>query len=273
LSQLVDSVSNPQRFCAMHFCSPILESTLVEIARHAKTNSQTIAAVASVSKAIKKNPVLLNDGPGFVVNRLLTPLFDSANRILIGGSSLESIDSAWRKFGFMLGPYQMMDLIGLDIVYQAGKTQFAASPQDVFVTPLLPKMVKNRWLGMKARIGFYDYDGVDLRQVPSQPAPLNSHVTDLVAEYQTGNEQLEPKQISDRIFLSMLGEAEQLMEQGIASDPRDVDLCMIHGLRFPADKGGLLHWAGWLGEKEIGRLAEETKIELDSNDFRYARFA
>jgi 3-hydroxyacyl-CoA dehydrogenase len=126
IGKLAESMTSPERFCGLHFCHPVRERPLVEIVRGAKTGDETIAALVAYAKSIDKLPVVVADGPGFLVNRLLLPYLAEALELLMEGDSIEMIESAAVEFGMAKGPFRLMDEIGLDTTLQAGWSMAAA---------------------------------------------------------------------------------------------------------------------------------------------------
>ncbi len=265
LADLESSAGGPQRFVGFHFCSPIAQSRLVEVIRGSQTHNDSVAAIINVTRNFRKTPIVMNDGPGFIVNRLLSPYFEEAHRVIQGGNTLEEIDDAMREYGFPLGPFEMMDLIGNDVVYHAGKMRYVRNPESVFLSPLIPKVIKAEYLGHKNGIGYYDYSNFDLNSLPQQKAPANAAMVDLIDEYTTSTDKLDSETIQLRLTYAMLQEACAILDEGIVDDVRDIDLCLQLGLGYPANKGGLLFWSDW---KEIGAAVEQMKqfdkIEQDS---------
>ena len=285
LHQLATSVQDPTRFAALHFCSPVIESPLAEVGM-LQTSSlgpgsadATVAALVSLIGQLKKTAIVVKDSPGLIVNRLLQPLLDQALRLATNGLRPEQVDRACREFGWRLGPFQIMDLIGVDIVVQAGKASELLAPGRLLATPLLPRMVKHGWLGLKSGGGFYDTAGLAPR--PAHPveqlqqAQPNPQVEPLLAEYTAANSGtvgLDNPQIVEKLLLAMLVEAEDLLDAGIALDPRDVDLCLIQALGFPADRGGLLYWASQQESDWLSKTTADCQFTIRSADFSYTRW-
>ena len=158
ITRLAQELMHPERFCGIHFFNPVRVAKLVEIIRGAKTNDETVATAVEFAKRIGRTPVVVNDGPGFLVNRLLFPYLNEAIELMIDGASLHEIDQAAIDFGMPLGPFAVFDLIGIDTAFYAGRNFWLAFPERVSLSPVLPTLVKARALGQKSGRGFYSYE-------------------------------------------------------------------------------------------------------------------
>jgi len=251
ITGLAEGLSRPEQFCGIHFFNPVRRMKLVEIIRGVKTSDQTVATAVAYAKRLGKMPVVVNDGPGFLVNRLLFPYLNEALQMYCQGVPIAPIEKAATAFGMPMGPFALYDMVGLDTAVYAGLTMWESFPDRVPKSPLLPAMVKAGRLGRKSGKGFFSYEN---RKKTAQPDPTLEEVT---SQYRTVELELEHQQITDRLILPMLLEATRVLEAGIVRDVRDVDLGLIFGLGFPPFKGGLLHWADTLGAEEIiSRLAQ-----------------
>jgi 3-hydroxyacyl-CoA dehydrogenase/enoyl-CoA hydratase/3-hydroxybutyryl-CoA epimerase/3-hydroxyacyl-CoA dehydrogenase/enoyl-CoA hydratase/3-hydroxybutyryl-CoA epimerase/enoyl-CoA isomerase len=245
ISSLARVLQHPARFCGLHFCNPVRIMRLVEVIRGQQTSEETIATAVRHLKRIGKMPVVVQDGPGFLVNRLLAPYLNEALQLLCEGVSIEQLDEAAVKFGMPLGPVALYDLIGIDTAFYAGRTLWEAFPDRIAVTPVLPALMKAGRLGHKAGRGFYAYPhGFHLPE--PDPAAIR-----LVEPYVRRKHLHEPAEIIDRLLLPVLLEATRILDEGLVSDLRDVELGMLFGLGFPATRGGLLFWADTLGPATI----------------------
>ena len=160
VTELAASVSNPERFIGMHFFNPADRMELVEVIRGAQTSEETFQAVFELARAIGKDPIDVEEAPGFVVNRLLTPILNDAIQMLYEGvASAEDIDKAMRLgANHPMGPLELCDLVGLDVVLSVVDTLFDETRDPKYrACPLLRKMVRAGMLGRKTGRGFYEY--------------------------------------------------------------------------------------------------------------------
>jgi 3-hydroxyacyl-CoA dehydrogenase len=204
-----------------------------------------VAAAVAFAKRIGKMPVVVNDGPGFLVNRLLFPYMNEAIELLCDGASIKEIDRAATAFGMPMGPLTLYDLVGLDTATYAGMVMYRAFPDRVVASPLVPAMVKQGRLGQKSGRGFFNYQNKKGRP-EDDPA-----VVKLIAPYRRGERKFSRDELANRLFLPMLLEATRMLEDKIVRDVRDVDLGLIFGLGFPPFKGGLLYWADTIGAAKL----------------------
>lgn len=245
ITRLAEDLQRPECFCGMHFFNPVRRMKLVEVIRGAKTSDETIARAVAMAKRIGKMPVVVNDGPGFMVNRLLSPYMNEAIELLHDGISIEQIDRAAVSFGMPLGPIALYDMVGLDTAMYAGRTMYQAFPNRVAASPLVPALVKRGRLGQKAGKGFFNYEN------PKKLPEADPVIAKLLDDYTRRKLVLTDDQVQNRLIMPMLLEATRLLEEHVARDVRDIDLGLIYGLGFPATKGGLLYWADTLGAKRI----------------------
>jgi 3-hydroxyacyl-CoA dehydrogenase len=246
IGRLAEGFVDASRFCGMHFFHPVRHRPLVEIVRGAGTSDQTIAAAIAHVRRIGRMPIVVRDGPGFLVNRLLFPYLGEALELLREGVCAEAIEQAATEFGMALGPLRLMDEIGLDTTLQAGWVLAAAFPERIISSPLLVSMVKAGRLGQKAGAGFYIYDD-------SSPPIIDGKAIEEIASHwlDRGRPKSPQESLASRLVLPMLLEATRVLEEGAVCDARTIDLAVLFGLGFPADKGGLLWWADCLGPERI----------------------
>jgi 3-hydroxyacyl-CoA dehydrogenase/enoyl-CoA hydratase/3-hydroxybutyryl-CoA epimerase/3-hydroxyacyl-CoA dehydrogenase/enoyl-CoA hydratase/3-hydroxybutyryl-CoA epimerase/enoyl-CoA isomerase len=250
ISTLAAGLENPERFCGVHFFNPVRQMPLVEVIRGEKTSDATIATAVAYAKSLGKSPIVMNDGPGFLVNRLLLPYMNEAALLLCEGASIDEIERAAKKFGMPMGPFTLYDVVGLDVAVHAGRTMVEAYPDRVVPAVILEKMVERGRIGQKAGKGFFDYG-------PSKPGKPprgteSKEVAALIAECRTGPQRkLKSDELIDRLFLPMLLEATRALEDRLVRDVRDVDLALIYGIGFPPFRGGLFFWADEMGAAKI----------------------
>ncbi len=253
IDELASSLSHPERVLGIHFFNPVRKMPLVEIIRGTKTSDEAIATAFAYAKKIKKSPILVRSGPGFLVNRLLLPYMSEAVELLQDGIEPRIVDRAATRFGMPMGPIQLYDVVGLDVAAYAGKTMTAAFPDRVLQSPLVEDLVAAGRLGQKAGQGFYDYRNKKRR------AEVDPALSPFIAKYQKEGQTLnatESEEIQDRLILPMLLEATRVLDEGIVENPRDVDLGLILGIGFPPFRGGLLFWADTVGAGTILKKLE-----------------
>lgn len=227
------------RFCGLHFFNPIQRTKLAEIARHPDTSDQTLWAAHQIAKTIRKATIVVGDGPGLVVNRLLMALLNEAQSLLADGWTLDQIDSAAKDFGWRLGPFEILDVIGTQTAFDAGAQLSSLLPQAISAPPFLVPMVKAGRPGKSGGLGFYKYD----QEGNKQDDPSVYQSLDAYRKKTQRDENLTPEQAAGQMAFAMVRQASEILKSGQVQSARDLDLCTVLALGFPADKGGLLFWA------------------------------
>jgi 3-hydroxyacyl-CoA dehydrogenase len=215
------------------------------VIRGAKTSDETVATAVAFAKNIGKSPIVVNDGPGFLVNRLLLPYMNESLELISDGAAIKAIERAAKDFGMPMGPITLYDVIGLDTAFYAGRVMYDAFPERTGASPILAALVKAGRLGQKTGSGFFAYKDKSGRGTPDKAAD------DLIKTYVRKQEKFTQEQITARLFLPMVLEATRILEAKVVRDVRDVDLGLIFGVGFPPFKGGLLFWADTLGAAKI----------------------
>ena len=236
----------PEYFAGMHFFSPVHKMPLVEVIRGPKSSDETIATVFELSKKMGKMPVVVKDGPGFLVNRLLLPYMAEAAFLLTEGMSIEAVDKAYLKFGMPMGPFELMDSVGLDVGAKVLKIFAAAYPDRVEVSPIMEKLAANKSrLGQKTNLGFYKYDENGRKSEVDQ-----SVYTELGLSARTNP--YDAQECVERGVFAMINECCLALDADrIVETPHEVDLAMIMGTGFPPFRGGLLKYADSVGTKYV----------------------
>jgi len=231
LRSLEPHVANRARFAGVHFFSPVWLMQLVEIIRGKKTSPDTIDNLLNFTGIIRKRPIICNDNPGFIVNAVLFPYFMDALDFVEKGNPIEKVDEAFLKFGMPVGPIRLIDEVGIDVSYNVvvGKG---------IEQHTLKKVVQDGRLGLKkSGKGFFLKDGsVDPEVLP--------HIA-YQEKFEMTAEEMQAKVLEDMVRVG-----QDLLEKGIVEDPRMIDIGMIWGTGFPADRGGPLKWADLVGLSE-----------------------
>ncbi|HZZ71357.1 MAG TPA: 3-hydroxyacyl-CoA dehydrogenase NAD-binding domain-containing protein [Pirellulales bacterium] len=246
IRKLAEGLQQPDRFLGIHFFNPVRKMPLVEVIRGPQTSDETVATAVAYAKSLGKSPIVVHDGPGFLVNRLLFPYMNEALELIAEGAEISAIEKAAKQFGMPMGPITLYDVVGLDTAIYAGRVMWEAFPNRTMLSPIITNLVKQGRLGQKSGAGFFRYDDKQGRGRPDPELPkfLATYLRD---EKQT----FTLEQLTHRLFLPMLIEATRVLEEQLVRDVRDVDLGLIFGLGFPAFKGGLLFWADTVGAGQI----------------------
>jgi 3-hydroxyacyl-CoA dehydrogenase/enoyl-CoA hydratase/carnithine racemase len=250
ITQLAEGLERPDRFCGLHFFNPVRQMPLVEVIRGRQTSDGTIATAAAYARTLGKSPIVMNDGPGFLVNRLLMPYMNEAALLVCEGAGMQAIERAAKAFGMPMGPFTLYDVVGLDVAVHAGRTMAEAFPDRVVPAQIVQQLLDHGRLGQKVGMGFFDYAPAKGSRPPR--GSDSDEVAKLIEQCRTSAERkFAPEELTDRLFLPMLVEATRVLEDGIVSDVRDVDLALILGIGFPPFRGGLFFWADEIGAAKV----------------------
>ncbi|MGH7477422.1 MAG: 3-hydroxyacyl-CoA dehydrogenase NAD-binding domain-containing protein [Longimicrobiales bacterium] len=245
VTEMQQALERPGNFCGMHFFNPVHRMPLVEVVRGEHSDERALATVFALARRLEKTPLIVNDSPGFLVNRVLAPYLNEAGWLLAEGADVEAADRAMVEFGMPMGPFRLLDEVGLDVARHAGRTMHDAFGERLAPAPPLLALERTERLGRKNGRGFYRYDngkqqGVD-GSIYGELAPA------VPAERRT----FAPVTIQQRLLLAMINEAARVLEERVVSTAGDVDLGMITGTGFPPFRGGLLRYADTLGARTI----------------------
>ncbi len=253
ISRLATYWKNSGRFLGTHFFLPAERMPLVEVISHGQTKRDSLATAAAVISQLGKIPVVVNDGPGFLVNRLLCTYIVEAARLAASGVPLNWIDEAAVNFGMAMGPMTVIDEVGLDVAFKVADALYHGLGER-FAPPAV--MSKTRALGLtgkKTGVGIYMWDDKG-RRLHMNPR-LTSEVGLVVADGKVAPEKAQ--WIVERIILPMIDEASRCLEDKIVRKPREIDLAMVLGTGFPAFRGGPLRYADSLGITAVRSTLEK----------------
>jgi 3-hydroxyacyl-CoA dehydrogenase/enoyl-CoA hydratase/3-hydroxybutyryl-CoA epimerase/3-hydroxyacyl-CoA dehydrogenase/enoyl-CoA hydratase/3-hydroxybutyryl-CoA epimerase/enoyl-CoA isomerase len=245
IAKLAEGLGRPKRFCGLHFFNPIDKMELAEVIRGPQTSESTIARVVDYAHRLGKMPIVVNDGPGFLVNRLLSAYLNEGHELLCAGVPIQDIDRAAESFGMRTGPMKFYDFVGINTAFLAGLSMWEAFPDRIGLLPVIPNMFKKGRLGRKSGSGFYRYES------PDGPALPDPDVGQYIDPYIRERIEIGLEEIQNRIFLAVLLEATRVLESGIVQDVRDIDTGIVFGLGFPRYRGGILFWGDTLGPQRI----------------------
>ncbi|MDA9558080.1 3-hydroxyacyl-CoA dehydrogenase NAD-binding domain-containing protein, partial [Vibrio sp.] len=249
ISTLSKSLQDPTRFCGMHFFNPVHRMPLVEVIRSTYTTEETINTVVSLASKLGKSPIVVNDCPGFFVNRVLFPYFSAFCLLLHDGEDIKTIDKTMEEgFGWPMGPAYLLDVVGLDTAYHAQKVM-----EDGYPTRMLPlhnnpidNLFKSNLFGQKNSTGFYQYTE------DKKGKPIKSFDN---AIYQTLKLNVPTKKsnesiIIERMMIPMINEVLHCLQENIINSPEEADMALIYGLGFPPFKGGVCRYLDEIGLEE-----------------------
>lgn len=252
------ATSRPSDVVGLHFFSPANVMRLLEVVRGKETAPDVIATAMGLGRLIAKVPVLSRVCDGFIANRMMTPRMDAAQQLILHGPMPWDVDHAMEGYGFAMGPFAMLDLVGLDVIgWDAAKSSSST------VTEVLCEM--GRW-GQKRQGGFYDYDE---RRKPSPSAVSEKIVRDFQARSGKVQRAYTDEEIVERLLFPVVNEGARILEEGIALRASDIDVALVMGYGWPVHTGGPLFWADGVGLdrivnglKEMGETPANLLVEL-----------
>ena len=256
ITHLAEPLKRPENFCGMHFFNPVHRMPLVEVIRGEKTGDDAIARTVAYALAMGKKPVVVNDCPGFLVNRILLPYFGAFMGLVRRGVDFILIDKAMERFGWPMGPAYLSDVVGIDTGVHAGKVMAEGFPDRMkhdFKT-CHDVMYENERFGQKNGRGYYAYEQ-DKKGRPKKS--VDEAVAALLAPVTEGNESLDEEAIVDYMMVAMCLEAVRCLEDEIAASATEVDLSLLYGIGFPPFRGGALHYIDDYGIDRFVAKADE----------------
>jgi 3-hydroxyacyl-CoA dehydrogenase/enoyl-CoA hydratase/carnithine racemase len=247
ITEMASILVDPGRMIGLHFFNPAHRMQLLEIICAKKTCDQTVSTSVAFARAIKKIPIVVNDGPGFYISRQLAGLMGGAVYLMADGVDSTLIEEAMTDFGMPMGPATLSDLTGMDVNYKVSKTFEKRLGERYKVHPLTEAIYKTGCYGRKTGSGYFDYSS-------EKPIP-NPKVIKAVKKYLEENKIVPKKTSKQEIVDAMLAlginEAALMIEGGICDRPQDMDLAMIYGTGFPPYRGGVLRYADKWGLKNV----------------------
>ena len=253
VDEMASALEHPERFCGMHFFNPVHRMPLVEIIRGSASDDVSIATVYAFALQLGKVPVVVGDGPGFLVNRILGLYLSEAGFLLGDGASIRQIDAQAMQFGMPMGPLRLIDEVGIDVSAHAGAALHEGLGDRLTPSPALVALSKTERLGKKGGRGFYLYEKGRQQKIDE------SIYAELGAAVPNERRKLPDRDVRARLVVQMINEAARALEQGIVRTAAEVDLAMIMGTGFPPFRGGLLRFADSLHPKGVLYRARELE--------------
>ncbi|GAB1721785.1 MAG: hypothetical protein GDA65_07715 [Nitrospira sp. CR1.1] len=259
ISALGSAARRPGKVIGLHFFNPAYAMPLVEVIAGLGTDPQTVDDVVGFAESLRKQPVIVKECAGFLVNRLLSPYLNEAVWCLQGGDvSIKEIDQDLVSFGMPVGPCALLDTVGLDIALDVARILHRSYGPRMAPAPLLEAFVKAGRTGLKAGQGFYDYGGGGQGEADHNLERLRARVWQASGRHAMKWTRMRP-------LLAMVNEAVIALQEGIASS-RDIDLAMAAGTGFPGETIGPLHLADQLG---IDHVLQELEALKESEGIRF----
>lgn len=258
INLLAKSLKRPENFCGMHFFNPVHRMPLVEIIRGEHTSDETINRVVAYAAKMGKSPIVVNDCPGFFVNRVLFPYFGGFSMLLRDGADFTKIDKVMeRKFGWPMGPAYLLDVVGIDTAHHAQAVMADGFPERMGKQgrDAIDALFEADKYGQKNGNGFYSYT-IDKKKVSRRkPSPKRSYpvLADVCADKQDFDDQT----IIQRMMIPMINEVVLCLQEGIIATPQEADMALVYGLGFPPFRGGVFRYLDSVGIAEYVEMAKQ----------------
>ena len=254
---LAEALERPENFVGMHFFNPVSRMPLVEVIRGEKSSEEAISTTVALATKMGKVPVVVNDCPGFLVNRVLFPYFGAFDLLLKQGADFAHVDKVMEKFGWPMGPAYLIDVVGLDTGVHGAEVMAEGFPDRMKpdYKGAIELLYENKRLGQKNGVGFYKYE-MDKRGKPKKVADEATYEllkTTTDSEKQT----FEDQAIIDRTMLAFCNETVRCLEDNIVSTPSEADMAMIMGVGFPPFRGGPCRYIDQMGLDNYLALCEK----------------
>ena len=256
INLLAKSLKRPENFCGMHFFNPVHRMPLVEIIRGEHTSEETINRVVAYAAKMGKSPIVVNDCPGFFVNRVLFPYFGGFSMLLRDGADFSKIDKVMeRKFGWPMGPAYLLDVVGLDTAHHAQAVMAQGFPERMGKEgrDAIDALYVAEKYGQKNGSGFYTYS-VDKRGRPKKT--FSEDILPILADVCQQPQDFDDQTIIQRVMIPMINEVVLCLEEGIIATPQEADMALVYGLGFPPFRGGVFRYLDSVG---IGNFVEMAK--------------
>lgn len=241
IGQIAQKAERPENVIGLHYFSPVDKMPLAEIIAHEKTSDKTISTTVALAKKQGKTAIVVKDKAGFYVNRILAPYMNEAAIMLLAGEPIEKLDKTMVKFGFPVGPMQLLDEVGIDIGSKIGPILQAELGERFAPPEAFSKLIDDGRLGKKTKKGFYSYKSK--KKLPDESVYALLGITP--------EARLADNEISQRAVYMMLNEAARCLDEGIIRNARDGDIGAIFGIGFPPFLGGPFRYMDSIGAVNV----------------------
>ena len=255
---LSSALKRPENFCGMHFFNPVHRMPLVEVIRAKTSSDEAIATTVAYAQSMKKTPIVVNDCPGFLVNRILFAYFGGFNKLMADGGDHLAIDKTMERFGWPMGPAYLLDVVGMDTGKHAAGVMAEGFPDRMSSESdtIIDAMFKAERLGQKNGKGFYRYEP-DRKGRPQKLVDEDANA--IVASVQSAQREMDQDEIIDRMMIPMCIESVRCLEDDIVSTPAEVDMGLVYGIGFPPFRGGVLRYIDKMGLETFCAKADSYK--------------
>ncbi|NVK23785.1 MAG: fatty acid oxidation complex subunit alpha FadB [Gammaproteobacteria bacterium] len=257
INKLAESLERPENFCGMHFFNPVPLMPLVEVIRGEKTSDETIAATVAYASKMGKTAIVVNDCPGFFVNRVLFPYLSGFSLLLNDGANFAKVDKVMeREFGWPMGPAYLIDVVGIDTADHCTDVMSDGFPTRMpkLSNDPVTLLYKNDMYGQKNNKGFYSYS---LDKRGKQKKDIDPATVELLSSVAPGDKDFDKQEVIDRLMIPMINETIRCLEEGIVATPSEADLALLYGLGFPPFRGGVFRYVDTIGLAKFVETADK----------------
>ena len=254
ITELATALKKPENFCGMHFFNPVHQMPLVEVIRGEKSSEAAVARTVAYAKAMGKTPIVVNDCPGFLVNRILFPYFGGFTALMEDGADFRQIDKVMEGYGWPMGPAYLLDVVGIDTAHHADAVMSVGYPDRMSHEGenVIDRMFKLERFGQKNNKGFYQYE-LDRKGKPKKI--VDEQVPELLKGIAKESREFSNEEIVERMMIPLCIETVRCLEDGIVDSPAEADMGLIYGIGFPPFRGGVFHYLDQLGLDNFCALA------------------
>ncbi|MGB4344575.1 MAG: fatty acid oxidation complex subunit alpha FadB [Moraxellaceae bacterium] len=256
ISFLAESLKRPENFVGMHFFNPVHMMPLVEVIRGKKSSDAAVAATVKLAGKMGKTAIVVNDCPGFFVNRVLFPYFGGFDMLVRDGADFQAVDKVMEKFGWPMGPAYLLDVVGIDTGVHAAKVM-----ADGFPERMKPDyksgtevMFENNRFGQKNGKGYYVYEQ-DKKGKPKKVVDQTTY--DLLKPIVADRKEFDADEIIARCMIPLVNEVARCLEENIVASPAEADMALIMGIGFPPFRGGACRYVDQMGAATYVALCEK----------------
>jgi len=256
ITYLAEALKRPENFCGMHFFNPVHMMPLVEVIRGEKSSEKAVATTVAYAKKMGKTPVVVNDCPGFLVNRILFPYFGGFARLIGMGADFQRVDKVMEKFGWPMGPAYLMDVVGMDTGHHGRDVMAEGYPDRMAdkTRTAVDVMYDAGRLGQKTGSGFYAYE-VDKKGKPKKVVDAKAY--DLLKDVVLEQREFTDEEIIEIMMVPLCLETVRCLEDGIVESAADADMGLVYGIGFPPFRGGALRYIDTIGVAEFVAIADK----------------
>jgi 3-hydroxyacyl-CoA dehydrogenase len=249
INHIADLTKRPQDVIGTHFFSPANVMKLLEVVRGDKTAKDVIATIMSLAKGIKKVPVLVGVCDGFVGNRMIFQYAREAEFLLLEGALPEQVERVITEFGLPMGPFAMGDMSGNDVMWYIRKRQREELPAEYKLPNLLDKIAEQGRYGQKAGKGWFKYEDGSRKPIPDPEIQAMIEAESKAQGIQ--RREIPDDEILERTIYPLINEGAQILDEGMALRPGDIDIIYLYGYGFPAYRGGPMCYADIVGVEKV----------------------